>query len=118
MAPPVPDIPYVDIAAQHAPLNEELLAAVGEVIESGQFVLGERVEEFEHRFAELCGVRYAVGVNSGTDALMLALRAAGVGPGDEVITAPNSFVACASAIALLGHPGRLSRASDSALPCG
>lgn len=95
-------VPYVDIAGQHAPLRAELLAAVAGVIDSGAFVLGPQVEEFESRFATLCGARYAVGVNSGTDALILALRVLGVGPGDEVITPPNSFVASASCIALLG----------------
>lgn len=95
-------IPYVNIAAQHAPIKEELLAAVGKVIDKGQFILGAEVTDFETRFADLCGVHYAVGVNSGTDALILALRALGIGPGDEVITAPNSFVASASCIALVG----------------
>ena len=94
-------IPYVNIAAQHAPLKGELLDAIGKVIYKGQFILGDEVLEFEKRFAELCGVRYAVGVNSGTDALILALKALGIGPGDEVITVPNSFVASASCIALL-----------------
>ncbi len=96
------EIPYVNIAGQHAALKSDLLEAVGSVIEGGQFILGEAVAEFERRFAELCGVRFAVGVNSGTDALIIALRALGIGPGDEVITAPNSFVATASAIALAG----------------
>lgn len=95
-------IPYVDIAGQHAPLKHELLAAIAQVIDEGQFVLGKQVAEFERRFAELCGVRHAVGVNSGTDALLLALRAIGVGPGDEVITVPNSFVASTSCICLAG----------------
>ncbi|MFA4873673.1 MAG: DegT/DnrJ/EryC1/StrS family aminotransferase [Patescibacteria group bacterium] len=95
-------ISYVKIAAQHAPIKEVLLDAIGKVIDKGQFILGDEVAEFETRFAELCGVRYAVGLNSGTDALILALRALGIGPGDEVITAPNSFVASASCIALVG----------------
>jgi dTDP-4-amino-4,6-dideoxygalactose transaminase len=95
-------VPYVDIAGQHAPLKAELLDAVASVIDSGAFVLGPQVAEFEARFAALCGTAYAVGVNSGTDALVFALRASGVGPGDEVITAPNSFVASATCIRLLG----------------
>jgi dTDP-4-amino-4,6-dideoxygalactose transaminase len=95
-------IPYVAIGLQHASIKAELLAAVGEVIDGGRFILGEQVAEFERRFADLCGVRFAVGVNSGTDALILALRALGIGPGDEVITAPNSFVASAGAIRLAG----------------
>jgi len=95
-------IPYVNIAAQHALIKDELLAAIGKVIDHGRFILGDEVTEFERRFAELCNVCYAVGLNSGTDALVLALKALGIGPGDEVITVPNSFVASASCIALVG----------------
>ncbi len=95
-------VPYVNLAAQHSAIKERLLAAVGNVLDHGQFILGSEVGEFERQFADLCGVRYAVGVNSGTDALILALQALGVGPGDEVITVPNSFVASASCIALVG----------------
>lgn len=95
-------IPYVDLAAQHAPLKAELLAAVAEVLDSGQFVLGPAVTEFEKAMATLCQTPLAIGVNSGTDALVLALQAMGIGPGDEVITPTNSFVASASAIALVG----------------
>ena len=96
------EVPYVDIAGQHAAIREELLEAVGGVLESGHFVLGEEVSEFEKRFAALCGADYAVGVGTGTDALVLSLKAVGVGPDDEVISAPNSFVATASAIVLAG----------------
>ena len=71
-------IPYVDLASQHRLIKAELLAAIGGVLDSGQFTLGEPVLEFERRFAELCGVPYAVGVNSGTGALILALRAVGM----------------------------------------
>jgi dTDP-4-amino-4,6-dideoxygalactose transaminase len=99
------DIPYVNLALQHGPIKDQLLAAISGVIARGQFILGEEVAEFERRFAGLCNVRYAVGLNSGTDALILALKAIGIGPGDEVITSPNSFVSSASCIALLGgHP--------------
>src|SRR5437588_70523 len=96
------NIPLVNLGAAHAPIKDELLAAIARVIDHGGFVLGPEVAAFERRFAELCGVRYAVGVNSGTDALIFALRALGVGPDDEVITATNSFVASASCIALVG----------------
>ncbi|MEE9256985.1 MAG: DegT/DnrJ/EryC1/StrS family aminotransferase [bacterium] len=96
------EVPYVDIAAQHASIREELLEAVGGVLDSGHFVLGEEVSEFEKRFAALCGAKYAVGVASGTDALVLSLKAVGVGPGDEVISAPNSFVASATATVMAG----------------
>ena len=95
-------IPYVDLALQHRPLREEILRAVGGVIDSGQFILGEETERFEREFAALCGVRYAVGVNSGTDALILALKCLGIGHGDEVITSPNSYLASASCVALVG----------------
>jgi dTDP-4-amino-4,6-dideoxygalactose transaminase len=95
-------VPFVNIGAQHAPIKAELLEAMGRVIDSGMYVLGTEVEEFERQFAALCGVRYAVGVNSGTDALTLSLRALGIGPGDEVITAANSFVASAGCAAMLG----------------
>ncbi len=95
-------VPYVRIAAQHAPLRPALLEAVGRVLDHGQFVLGPEVEAFEKAFAGRIGVPYAVGVNSGTDALLLALRALGIGPGDEVVTVPNTFVATVSAIRLSG----------------
>lgn len=95
-------VPYVNLPAQHAPIKDQLLAAVSGVIDHGQFIFGEEVTEFERQFAQLCGVSYAVGVNSGTDALILALKAVGVGPGDEVITVSNSFVASASCIQILG----------------
>jgi dTDP-4-amino-4,6-dideoxygalactose transaminase len=95
-------IPYVSLAAQHAPLRAEILNAVGDVLDSGAFILGPHVAALEERFAALCGTRHAVGVASGTDALILALRALKIGSGDEVITVPNSFVATASAIALVG----------------
>ena len=95
-------IPYVDLAQQHRPLREELLKAVGGVLDSGQFILGEETERFEKEFAALCNARFAVGLNSGTDALILALKCLGIGPGDEVITPPNSYLASASCIALAG----------------
>jgi len=96
------NVPYVNLAAQHAPIKDELLASFSDVLDHSQFILGPEVAEFEKRFAELCGTEYSVGVNSGTDALILALKALGIGPGDEVITAPNSFVASASCIGLVG----------------
>jgi len=94
-------IPYVNLKSQHAFLKSELLTAIGEVIDDGNFILGEQVAEFERQFAQLCGVTYAVGVNSGTDALILALKAIGVSSGDEVITVPNSFVASTTCIRVL-----------------
>ncbi len=85
-------VPYIDLQTQHAAIKDELLAAVARVIDSGQFILGHEVDEFEQRFAQLCGTRYAVAVNSGTDEWILTIRTLGIGPGDEVITSPNSFV--------------------------
>ena len=96
------NIPFVNLSAQHAPIKSEVLAAVENVLDHGQFILGQEVEQFERRFADLCGTSYAVGVNSGTDALILALKALGVGPGDEVITVSNSFVASTGCITLVG----------------
>ena len=102
VAPAKTRVPYVDLARQHRPLKAELLAAVEKVIDHSHYVLGEEGQTFEREFAALCGTRFAVGVNSGTDAMILALKALGIGPGDEVITAPNSFISSASCIALLG----------------
>lgn len=95
-------IPFLDLKAQYGQIKEEILAAIQEVLESSQFVLGPRVNAFEEVFAAYCGARYAVGVNSGTSALHLALLAAGVGPGDEVITVPFTFVATVAAIRYTG----------------
>jgi dTDP-4-amino-4,6-dideoxygalactose transaminase len=95
-------VPFVNVAAQHAAIKAELLEAMGRVIDSGMFVLGAEVDELERQFAELCGVRFAVGVNSGTDALIFALKALGIGPGDEVITAANSFIASAGCAVMVG----------------
>ena len=95
-------VPYVDLVAQNASLKPLLLAAVERVLDHGAFVLGREVETFEERFAEYCGTRHAVAVASGTAALTLTLQSLGIGAGDEVITAPNSFVASVSSISLVG----------------
>ncbi|MFH1679283.1 MAG: DegT/DnrJ/EryC1/StrS family aminotransferase, partial [Candidatus Eisenbacteria bacterium] len=95
-------IPVLDLAAQHRPLREPILAAVAELLDTGQFVLGEAVERFERAASSFLGVREAIGVASGTDALHLALAAAEVGPGDEVITPAFSFFAIAEAIERTG----------------
>lgn len=83
-------------------LVNEILADIKELVRTGEFTLGPPVREFEEKFAQFCGVKHAIGVNSGTDALVLILKALGIGPGDEVITAPNSFIATANVIALVG----------------
>ena len=93
-------VSYLDLPRQFQ--NESLYGDIRKVFARGQFILGSEVERFEAAFAELCGTRFALGLNSGTDALFLALKALGVGTGDEVITAPNSFVASAAAIVAVG----------------
>ena len=100
------NVPYVALALRARRVKSELMAAIERVIDHGIYILGPEVEEFERRFAAYCGTRYAVGVADGTAALILALRAVGVGPGNEVITAPNSFAASASSAALLGATPR------------
>jgi dTDP-4-amino-4,6-dideoxygalactose transaminase len=91
-------IPLVDLRAQFRTIQPEIRAAIDGVLESMDLLLGPNVRAFEDEFAAFCRARYAIGLNSGTDALALALRACGVRPGDEVITASNSFIATAGAI--------------------
>src|SRR5437867_13350334 len=95
-------IPFLDLKTQYLDIKSEIDTAVLKVLESTQFVLGEEVARFERDFAAYCGVTHAVAVNSGTSALHLALLAADVGPGDEVITVPFTFVATVSAICYTG----------------
>jgi dTDP-4-amino-4,6-dideoxygalactose transaminase len=95
-------IPLVDLHCQLAAIRPEIEAAVTRVLERGWFILGEEVVAFEQEFATYCGVRYAIGVGSGTEALHLALRAVGVGPGDEVITVANAGVPGVVAIEAAG----------------
>ena len=95
-------IPFVDLQAQHRPIRAAVDEAIARVLDSCRFVLGPEVEALEEEFATYCGVRHAVGLNSGTSALHLALQAAGVGPGDEVITVSMTFVATAAAILYVG----------------
>jgi dTDP-4-amino-4,6-dideoxygalactose transaminase len=95
-------VPFVDLKQQYLSIKDEVLAAVERVFDSTQFVLGREVAAFEEEFAAYCGVAHSVAVNSGTSALHLALLAAGVGPGDEVITVPCTFVATVAAIVYTG----------------
>lgn len=95
-------IPFLDMKARHAPLREEFLRAIGAVIDSGEFSSGRVIDDFEREFAEYCGSRYAVAVGSGTEALWLTMLSMGIGPGDEVITVPMTFMATVEAIRLVG----------------
>lgn len=95
-------IPYLDLKAQYARIKPEIEIAVSNVLASGHYVLGPEVSQFEEEFAEYCGARFGIAVNSGTSALHLALLSLGIGPGDEVITTPFTFVATAAAIRYTG----------------
>lgn len=96
------NIPMVDLKIQYESLREEIEAGIRGVLETTQFILGPAGRQLEEQIATYCGVRHAIGVSSGTDALHLALRAAGIGPGDEVITSPFTFIATAEAISYVG----------------
>jgi len=95
-------IPILDLTPETDALWDQLQAAVCDVMRSGRFILGPQVQKFESEVAEYLGVRHAVGCNSGTDALVIALRAIGVSPGDEVITTPFTFFATAESISSIG----------------
>ena len=95
-------IPFLDLKTPHIELEEELVAVFREALRNAAFIGGPQVEAFENEFAQFCQSKYCVGVNSGTDALRFALIAAGIGPGDEVITAPNTFIATTEAISQAG----------------
>jgi dTDP-4-amino-4,6-dideoxygalactose transaminase len=95
-------VPFVDLKAQHRPLAADIEAAVHAVFERGDFIMGAAVERFEAEYAALVGTRHAISVGTGLAAIELALRAFGVGPGDEVITAANTFIATVLAISAVG----------------
>lgn len=95
-------VPLVDLAAEYCSIEEEIAHAVTGVLKRGDFVLGEEVRRFERDFADFCEVQYAVAVSCGLSALELALRAHGIGPGDEVVLPANTFVASALAVSAVG----------------
>ena len=91
-----------EVTKQYESIRNEIDSAIRDILNSGQFILGQEVASFEEEIAEYCGCRFAVGVNSGTDALLLAVVAHGIGAGDEVVTTPFTFVATIEAITLAG----------------
>ena len=95
-------VPFLDLQAHHQPIREQLEAAIGEVIDKSAFAGGPFVAAFENDFARFCGCKHVIGVGNGTDALWLSLLALQVGPGDEVITVPSTFMATAEAISYCG----------------
>jgi dTDP-4-amino-4,6-dideoxygalactose transaminase len=96
------NVPFVDLSTVHRPLEAELLDSIGGILSTGAFILGPAVERFEEAFAAATGRRHCVAVNSGTSALHLALLAAGVGPGDEVVTTPHTWISTSWAISYCG----------------
>src|SRR5437588_9520033 len=96
------NIPLVDLQVQYQAIRSDIDAAIANVIRDTAFVGGRYVKAFEESFAEYCGTKYALGVSNGTDAIRLALLACEIGPGDEVITVPNTFIATVEAINMIG----------------
>src|SRR5580658_7989835 len=97
-----PKIPALDLTPEIDLLWNDILSAIADVMRSGQFILGPQVRSVEEEMARVLAVKHAVACNSGTDALVIGLRALGIGPGDEVITTPFTFYATAEAISLVG----------------
>src|SRR5215204_847689 len=95
-------VPLVDLSAQFESLRPKIMAAIENSLASSQLFMGPNTRAFESEFAAYCGASYCVGVANGTDALHLALRAAGIGAGDEVITPSHTFFACVEAISQVG----------------
>ena len=95
-------IPFVDLKAQYDSIKDEIDNAIQNVLNTTSFIMGEELKKFEEEFAWFCDVKYAIGVANGSDALILALRACGIGEGDEVITVPHTFISTAEAISNVG----------------
>ncbi len=95
-------VPFLDLKAQYESIRDEVAVAIQQVLDKTAFAGGPFVAQFEKEFAAFCGTRSAIGVGSGTDALWVALKGLGIGPGDEVITVPNTFIATAEAISFCG----------------
>jgi dTDP-4-amino-4,6-dideoxygalactose transaminase len=95
-------VPLLDLQAQYAPLRADILAAITRVADSQRFIMGPEIDAFEQEMARMLGIPHAISVSSGTDALLLALMALGIGPGDEVVTSTYSFFATAGAVVRLG----------------
>lgn len=95
-------VPFLDLKAEYESIKDEINVAIQEVLDSSAFAGGPFVEKFEREFAAFCGCEHAVGVGSGTEALWLSLLALGIGPGDEVVTVPNTFIATTEAISFCG----------------
>ncbi len=118
-------VPLLDVNAQNHAIADELRDAFNRVLESGRFIMGDEVEEFEASIASFVGAKHAIGVSSGTDAILLALMALGIGPGDEVICPSFTFFATAGCIARTGatpvfcdcHPDNFNIDFDSAQQC-
>jgi len=102
MPDPTVKVPYLDLKAQYRSIKPEIDAAIAHVLDTAQFVLGSEVAAFEKEFAQSCGAAECIALNSGTSALHLALLAAGIGPGDEVITVPFTFIASVASICYAG----------------
>ena len=95
-------IPFVDLKAQYDSIKDEIDNAIQNVLNTTSFIMGEELKKFEEEFARFCNVKYAIGVANGSDALILALRACGIGKGDEVITVPHTFISTTEAISNVG----------------
>jgi dTDP-4-amino-4,6-dideoxygalactose transaminase len=111
--PPRVVVPFLDLGRVHADLKSHVLADVSRLIDTGEFVNGDAVGDFERAFARYCGTRECVGTSSGLDALRLGLIAAGVGPGDEVVLPAQTFVATLEAVLQAGGTAVLADVSES-----